>query len=114
LSSLFSCCATAFAHSFSLVINVFQTTDSSRYLRSQVLEAGKGPSLLNHYKLIQSVQKHLADNLTLIENDLNQRFCVAETSLENATEISSWETDLTKLEEFASFKEEKRKSNTYN
>ena len=82
---------------------------SSRRLRSQVPEAGEGPSLLDLFKLIQSVEKRLTDRLALIENDLNQRLCVAQTSLENAHEkILSLETDLTKLrDEIASFKEEK-------
>ena len=96
-----------------LVISVFQAMDSSsRRLHSQVPEAGERPSLLDRYKLIQSAEKRFADRLTLIENDLKQRLCVAETSLEYAHEKNfSLETDLTKpREEMASVKEEKRKS----
>ena len=80
---------------------------SSRRLRSQIPEEGEGPSLLDLFKLIQSVEKRLTDRLALIENDLKQRLCVAETSLENAQEkILSLETDLSKLrDEIASFKE---------
>ena len=89
---------------------------SSRCLRSQVPEAGEGPSLLDLFKFIQSAEKSLTVRLTLIENDLKQRLCVAETSLENAHEkILSLETDLTKLrDETASFKEEKRKFDILN
>jgi len=85
-------------------------------LRSQVPEAGEGLTLLDLFKLIQSVEKRLTGRLTLIENDLKQRLCVAETSLENAHEkILSMETDLTKLrDEIASFKEKKRKSDILN
>jgi len=43
---------------FSFVINVFKIMDgSSRRLRSQVPEAGEGPSLLDLFKLIQSDEK---------------------------------------------------------
>jgi len=89
---------------------------SSRRLHSQVPEAGEGPSLLDLFKLIQSVEKRLTDRLALIANDLKQRLCVAETSLESAHEkMLSLETDLTKLrDEIASFKEEKRKSDILN
>jgi len=83
---------------------------SSRRLRSQVPEASEGPTHLDLFKLIQSVEKRLTGRLTLIENDLKLRLCAAETPLENAHEkILSLETDLTKLrDEIASFKEEKR------
>ena len=96
---------------FSFEINVFQAMDSSsRRLRSQVPEASEGPTHLDLFKLIQSVEKRLTGRLTLIENDLKLRLCAAETTLENAHEkILSLETDLTKLrDEIASFKEEKR------
>ena len=96
---------------FFFVINVFQAMDSSsRRLRSQVPEASEGPTHLDLFKLIQSVEKRLTGRLTLIENDLKLRLCAAETPLENAHEkILSLETDLTKLrDEIASFKEEKR------
>ena len=88
----------------------------STRLRSQVPEAGEGPSLLELFKLIQSVEKRLTDRLALIENDLKQRLFVAETSLENAHEkLLSLETDLTKFrDEIDSFKEEKRKSGILN
>ena len=102
---------------FSFVIIVFQSMDSlSTRLRSQVPEAGEGPSLLELFKLIQSVEKRLTDRLALIENDLKQRLFVAETSLENAHEkLLSLETDLTKFrDEIDSFKEEKRKSGILN
>jgi len=89
---------------------------SSRRLRSDVPEAGEGPTLLDLFKFIQSVEKRLTDRLALIENDHKQRLCVAETSLESAHEkILSLETDLTKLrDETGSFKEEKRKSDILN
>jgi len=64
---------------------------SSRRLRSQVPGRGTVTSRYLH-KLIQSIEKRLTDRLTLIENDLKQRLCVAETSLESAHEkISSLE-----------------------
>ena len=82
----------------------------------QVPEAGEGPSLLDLFKLIQSVEKRLTDRLALIENDLKQHLCAAETSLESAHEkILSLETDLTKLrDEITSIKEEKLKSDILN
>ena len=80
-------------------------------LKSQLLIQ----SVENLFKLIQSVEKHLTGRLALIENDLKQRLCVVEASLENSHEKTlSLETDLTKLrDEIASFKDEKRKSDIF-
>jgi len=71
---------------FLVVVSVFQTMDSlSRRLRNHVPKAGGVPSLLDLCKLIQSAEKRLVDRLKLIENDLKQRLCGAQTPLEKTS-----------------------------